>query len=187
MDPAAPRWGCSGGHMKLTHPAKARFKSEWDTSYVELVPNVIGIRSILVPIDFSPASKRALQYAGLFAQQFGTKIHLIHVCENYAYAADVDFGAVLPPLAQTVAARKKELAKFARKFVDTRNLGKIVVRPGRPFEEIVKFAKQVDLVIIATHGYTGFRHLLLGSTTEKVVRYATCPVLTFRVKNSSKK
>ena len=141
------------------------------------------VRSILVPLDFSPSSKQALDYAVAVARQFKAKLTLLHVVEP---VATPDFAASFPLVMEDdklMAAAKNELegvvkaARVRRGIVE-----KILVRFGRSFHEITEAARtrKVDLIIIATHGYTGLKQALLGSTTERVVRHAPCPVLVVR-------
>jgi nucleotide-binding universal stress UspA family protein len=141
------------------------------------------VKSILVPIDFSAPSKMALAYAVAVARQFKAKLTLLHVVEP---VATPDFAASFPLVMEDdklMAAAKKELegaAKAAR--IPRGMVEKKLVRFGRSFHEITSAARtrKVDLVIIATHGYTGLKHAVLGSTTERVVRHAPCPVLVVR-------
>jgi len=147
------------------------------------VPALHRIKSILVPLDFSPPSKKALDYAVTFARQFKAKLTLLHVVEP---VATPDFAASFPLAMENdklMAAANRELegaakaAKIPRGVVE-----KTLVRFGRSFHEIADAARtrKVDLIIISTHGYTGLKHALLGSTTERVVRHAPCPVLVVR-------
>lgn len=147
------------------------------------VPLPLRIKSILVPLDFSLPSKQALDYAVVVARQFKAKLTLLHVVEPVATA---DFAASFPLVMEDdklMAAAKNELegmlkaARVPRGIVE-----KVLVRFGRSFHEITEAARtrKADLIIISTHGYTGLKHALLGSTTERVVRHATCPVLVVR-------
>jgi len=162
---------------KTTRPAKT------GKSAAVTQPLPVVVKSILVPIDFSPPSRKALDYAVTFARQFKAKLTLVHVVEP---VATPDFAASFPLALendQSMAAAKRELeslvkaAKVPRSMVE-----KLLVRLGRSFHEIASAARtrKVDLIIISTHGYTGLKHALLGSTTERVVRYAPCPVLVVR-------
>ena len=147
------------------------------------VPSLLRIKSILVPIDFSTPSKKALAYAVPFAELFGAKLTLLHVVEP---VATPDFANSFPLLMENdkvIAACKARLASLLRqKAIDSKLVEKMLVRQGRSFHEITDAAQtlKTDLIIIATHGYTGLKHALLGSTTERVVRHAPCPVLVVR-------
>ena len=146
---------------------------------------MITIRKILVPTDFSPNSERALDLAIDFAVRFEAEIVLVHVLAPPVYPA-MTFGAAaasLPNIHEEV--RKNitaQLEGLRQKLVARGVRARAVVRDGSPFTEIVVAAQDeaCDLVVIATHGYGGIKHLLLGSTAERVVRKAPCPVLTVR-------
>ena len=155
------------------------------TDVTELVPQILHLKRILVPIDFSAMSKKALQYALRFAKQFGCEIDLLYVVEQ----AGVVVGAPLAvevfaqPEDDTIAA-EAELAALVASSRNGANSITSTVRTGHAPNEITKAAKDldVDLIIIATHGYTSWRHLCIGSTAERVVRTAPCPVLVVREK-----
>lgn len=142
------------------------------------------IRNILVPIDFSDYSKNALRYAVDFAKMFNATLHLIYVIEPVVYPADFSMGQVaLPSVDTEINSRAgEELENLAQKEIAGQLSYRTMIKMGKPFVEINDAAAEVDadLVIIATHGHTGVEHLLFGSTAEKVVRKAPCPVLTLR-------
>ena len=143
------------------------------------------IRKILVPTDFSDNSIAALQNAQELAKRFGAELVLAHVLEPPVYPA-MTFGAgaaSLPALQDEMRQTVSEhLDRLVRERVEAGFTARGVLREGSPFLEIVSLAEEegVDLIVIATHGHSGIKHLLLGSTTEKVVRKAPCPVLTVR-------
>ena len=142
------------------------------------------IKNILVPIDFSDYSKNALRYAVQFAKQFKAKMYLIYVVEPMIYPADFSMGQVaIPSMDSDLQNRAdEELKSLAKNFIESSIKSETIIRTGKPFVEINETAKEVDadLIIMATHGHTGVEHLLFGSTAEKVVRKAPCPVLTLR-------
>ena len=141
------------------------------------------IKNIMVPIDFSDYSKNALRYAVQFAKSFHSKIFLIYVVEPMIYPADFSMGQVAIPSADIDmhGRAEEELQKLASDIGSELPV-EIMIKTGKPFFEINDAAKEkdIDLIIIATHGHTGVEHLLFGSTAEKVVRKAPCPVLTLR-------
>jgi universal stress protein A len=147
-------------------------------------PAAREIASILVPIDFSVHSKVALSYAILIAQRFGASLHLIYVVEPTIYPADLGFGQVVLPGVEDELREKgaEELEGLIEREIGRRVRATSVVRTGNPHQEILREAeeKQADLIIVATHGHTGVEHMLFGSTADRVVRHATCPVLTVR-------
>lgn len=142
------------------------------------------IKNILIPIDFSDYSKNALRYAVQFAKNFQAKMYLIYVVEPMIYPADFSMGQVaIPSMDADLQNRaEEELKNLANNFVDSSLELETLIKTGKPFVEINETAKEIDadLIIMATHGHTGVEHLLFGSTAEKVVRKAPCPVLTLR-------
>lgn len=147
-------------------------------------PSRIQLQRILVPIDFSEFSKNALKYAIPFARQFGASVDLLYVVEPAIYPADFSFGQVgFPNVEEELRKRgTEELETLMKKEIGRRLPARFSVRTGKPFYEINQYAKEedVDLIIIATHGHSGVEHILFGSTAEKVVRKAPCPVLVVR-------
>lgn len=142
------------------------------------------IKKILVPIDFSDYSKSALRYSVNFAKFFNASITLIYVVEPIIYPPDFSMGQIAIPTVNTEwdERAKEELDKLAKNEIPAELKVKTLIKTGKPFVEIIETAKEedVDLIIIATHGHTGVEHILFGSTAEKVVRKAPCPVLTLR-------
>lgn len=146
---------------------------------------MIRFQKILVPTDFSPASKQALPYARELATLHGAEIVLVHVMELPHYPTLFEGTAlVVPPIDESLRAQLEEqLQKLAGEIAgDSGFRCRAVLREGPPTQELLDCAKEegADLVVIATHGYTGLKHMLLGSTAEQVVRHACCPVLTIR-------
>lgn len=142
------------------------------------------IKNILVPIDFSNYSKNALRYAVNFAKLFKSKVYLVYVVEPVIYPSDFSMGQVTFPvndLEMNVRA-KDELINLAKSEIGSEIEVETIIKTGKPFVEINETASEldIDLIVIATHGHTGMEHLLFGSTAEKVVRKAPCPVLTLR-------
>lgn len=142
----------------------------------------LSLKLILVPYDFSGEADKALRYAVPFAEQFGARILMLHVVEPVAYP-DFAYVPVVMENETLVEEGRKKLKQISRDTSNRRPLKvDAMVRTGKPFQEITDVAreKEVDLIIVATHGYTGLSHVLLGSTAESVVRHAPCPVLVVR-------
>lgn len=142
------------------------------------------IKKVLVPIDFSDYSKSALKYAINFAKSFNAEMLLVYVVEPIIYPPDFSMGQIAMPSINIDwdTRAKEELEKLAKNEVGTVKAVKTIVKTGKPFVEIIETANEedADLIIIATHGHSGVEHILFGSTAEKVVRKAPCPVLTLR-------
>jgi nucleotide-binding universal stress UspA family protein len=152
---------------------------------VKLVPNILHPKKILVPIDFSATSKKAFQYALRFADQFGSEIVLLHVIEpiEAISGAPLAVDIFAQPEEDTTQA-EAELARLTASSHSRRNSFVSTVRTGHASNEITKAAKEldIDLIVIATHGYTSWRHMCIGSTAELVVRTAPCPIFVVREK-----
>ena len=147
-------------------------------------PAVLQLKKILVPTDFSEASNSAYRYAFRFGQQFGAELHVVHVSEPILSPQL----AGLPPM-PTFSEEERSFAEnnlrvWADSMETTGVTTKTMLRNGLAAHEIVEAAKELDadLIIIATHGYTGWKHFCIGSTAERVVRAAPCPVLVVREK-----
>ena len=139
---------------------------------------------ILVPIDFSEHSKKALTYAKEIANSYGANLQLLHVIEDTIHPAFSLSGK--SSIFDLVPGIEEDCRRRIERLIQETGVSKenteIVVKGGQAANDIIKFAKDnsSDLVVIATHGLTGIEHLLLGSVTEKVVRMAPCPVFTVK-------
>jgi nucleotide-binding universal stress UspA family protein len=146
----------------------------------ETAPIVPRLKHILVPIDFSKVSINALRYAVPLAKQFGAKLTLLHVVE----IPNLDPQLAYVPIDTTETRREilKRSAELVRRVIPKGVFAKTIVRSGVAFDAITSAARELkcDLIIITTHGYTGLKHIFIGSTAERVVRHASCPVLVVR-------
>jgi nucleotide-binding universal stress UspA family protein len=140
------------------------------------------IDKILVPLDFSPASMQALDYAIALAKQFRAAIHLLHVHPPDEAASVPGAAHLLLQSAEAIERLNEELTGIHRKRVEPFCPENCHIRGGRPYQEIIGLARELDanLIVLSTRGYSGLKHLLLGSTAEQVVRSAPCPVLVAR-------
>ena len=140
-----------------------------------------GMKTILVPVDFSNCSRDGLRYAIAFANEFGTKIILLHATYlGYVYSCE---GTAIYDIPGLQKAARKTAERKMRELVRSVNFRAVkfetVLTEGSPVLDICAFAKDhdVDLIIASTHGFTGFTHVLIGSIAEQVVRHAPCSVL----------
>jgi nucleotide-binding universal stress UspA family protein len=140
-----------------------------------------ALKRILVPMDFSDCSRKALSYAAAFAQQFQARLTLLHILEPYVPVPELSIVAPESIEGQMRETAEREL-RAVQQALGEEICAKTVMRTGTPFVEITEAARELgsDLIIISTHGHTGLAHVLLGSTAEKVVRHAPCPVLVVR-------
>jgi nucleotide-binding universal stress UspA family protein len=141
-------------------------------------------RHILAPTDFSEYSKQAVTSALELAQKFGAKLTILHVIELPPYPVE---GYVPPSLSATFMddlerQATADLAQLAPQAEAANVEVARVIAVGTPYRKIIETAEaeHVDLIVMATAGRTGFSHLVMGSIAERVVRTATCPVLTIR-------
>lgn len=147
---------------------------------------MIRIQRILFPYDFSELSLHGLRYARSFAEAFEAELHVQHVLDEafqYWMAMGPNSVPVGPPPEELLAASQKEMAKFVEQHLSEVAFPvKTEVCIGRPFMEIVRYAREheIDLIVLGTHGRGGLKQVLLGSVAERVVRKAPCPVLTIR-------
>ena len=146
---------------------------------------MVRFERILCPTDFSSASLEALPCAVELARKFDSEITLMHVLHILPTPpAHFGFRSELMELSTALYQdADKQLDDVAREIPDSIPVKKILVE-GPPGEEILRAIEshQIDLVTIATHGHTGWRHLVFGSVAERVVRAAKVPVLTVSVK-----
>ena len=138
---------------------------------------MIALKRILVATDFGPAAEAALTYGRALAKNFGATLTVMHVAENFFLRATIaDPHALKAAEARRLEERltaEDRSALHARAVLDTSD---------QPADAITAYAKQaeIDLIVMGTHGRNGISHLLVGSVAERVVRTASCPVLTVK-------
>jgi universal stress protein A len=145
----------------------------------------IAYRTLLVPIDFSAHSKKTVEYATQLAALTGGNIKLLHVLQMPEYPAGFYESIYIQPelVAGAVETAKREakeqLSKVVGKITSQGLEAQAILRIGNGYEQIVNVAKEmkVDLIVIGSHSYWGLGRILLGSTLERVLQYAPCPVL----------
>lgn len=150
---------------------------------------MVSINKILVPVDFSDCSRRALEHAAGLAEAVGATIEVLYVWEPPVYAMP-DLAIDVPgepsrnlrDYAQSQAV--EEMGVFLQRALGEAGAAKVqtTIESGHVYRSIVDLAARdkVDLIVMGTHGRTGLPHIMLGSIAEKVVRHASCPVLTIR-------
>ena len=143
---------------------------------------MIALNQLLLPVDFSEPALEATHYALELAERFSATLHLLHVIEDPA--------VYLPMFESYPLPSREEFEQYAQTRLDNwipeDDADRCPIERhwvhGTPFVQILRFAKDrnIDLIVVGTHGSGVMRHLLLGSVAEKVVRKAACPVLTVR-------
>lgn len=159
----------------------------------------IKLKKILCPVDFSRNAAYATRYALAFAETHGAELLLLQVEDLYAPCPAIEYPGIngIAPICtpvdigEDVAHGKGHASEkgnsLERLAADLREARKdVTITPlratGKPFLEIVRTAEEqdIDLIVMGTHGRTGLSQMLIGSTAEKVVRMAPCPVLTVK-------
>ena len=144
----------------------------------------LPVRRILVPVDFSDCSTFALRYAANLAGQVNASLILLHVASSLLAPPEMEYVELdLKKFRGEVERHASaKLTALAQREIAATVPASPLVRHGTPWEEITRLARerQADLIVIGTHGHAGFKHMVMGSTAEKVVRYAGCPVLVVR-------
>jgi nucleotide-binding universal stress UspA family protein len=146
-----------------------------------------AISRILVPVDFSPHSERALDYAISLAARFGATVDLLHVVEDPfesgAWNSEVAAIPNILELRENLLDDAEQRIRLYRRLGDEARIAMVTsVRMGLPARTIVDYATALaaDLIVMGTHGRTGLKHVFMGSVAERVVRHAPCPVITLR-------
>jgi nucleotide-binding universal stress UspA family protein len=141
-----------------------------------------GYHRILWPTDFSALAQAALSHAVGLASVTGAELVLLHVLPPLTTYVMADMSGTLwaPLQRKTRAAAQRQLLRLETQVKGPSYRTRTVLTEGVPFYEIVQVAKrlQCDLIVLATHGRTGFVHAIMGSVAENVIRRARCPVLT---------
>jgi nucleotide-binding universal stress UspA family protein len=137
---------------------------------------------ILVPIDFSRPSLKAIPYALAISRQFGADVHLLHVTDVTQQPPPSLLTLPVVPQSEWNRRFMKRLRALVLKYRTDGNVSALEPRTGITYEEICVAARDLkaDLIVFATHGYTGYKRMFLGSTAERVVQHSPCPVLVVR-------
>ena len=139
--------------------------------------------SIVLPIDFSELSMAAVPWAKRMAAVTNGAVHCVYTVEPPQVYSALDMAPAipLPTTDELTDNARKQLETFAAEHlagIDT--VSEVLI--GKPSGQIIEYAKKVNaaLIVMTTHGYSGLEHVVLGSTTEAVLRKASCPVLSIR-------
>ncbi|MFH0823150.1 MAG: universal stress protein [Pseudomonadota bacterium] len=148
-------------------------------------------KRILLATDFSENSTAARECAADYARAFDAELLILHVVDPSPLGCPIFHDRVPVDMAELQknieAGAQQELDSVAADCASDLRSVRAFYRTGKPAHEIVAFADEelIDLIVMGTHGWTGFKHIILGSTAENVVRSANCPVLTVRSANGA--
>ena len=147
-----------------------------------------NVKKILAPIDFSEISMEAMRGAMELAKDVGAEVHLVHIIAPHHHfiplplATNAEQSRELVREAAMLEQAEEELARIKKdEFGDSKNVVTFA-EVGHPVQKLLDYAKhnEIDLIMLATHGRTGAEHLVIGSVSEKLVRYGACSVLVYR-------
>ncbi len=143
----------------------------------------MSIKSILFPTDFLAGSQKALPYAVDMAKMYGVKLYVVHIIQDLSHLTgwspiNISHDEVYREIEDSAL---EEIDAIFEGITDFHNFERVVIK-GDPAEEILNFAKEKKacMIVMGTHGKEGLNRLIFGSTTDKIVRHAECPVLTVR-------
>jgi len=139
-------------------------------------------KTLVFPTDFSEASRAALDLVKRMADTFDASVHCV-TCVHSPVILQPTVGAIYPTMEDLRGEAQKRLDEFTSEYLTglAQPVKKIVLS-GRPADEIVSYAAEIsaEMIVMATHGHSGLAHIIIGSTTENVLRHAKCPVLSIR-------
>jgi nucleotide-binding universal stress UspA family protein len=145
---------------------------------------MIKLKRLLLPTDFSESARNAFTYALSLAREYEAELHLLHVIEILpaGYTSELFPGAMSKVMEEIGGYARNEMARLAAEASAQGRIPREHVAQGKPAAEILRVAREaeIDLIVIGVHGRGALSHALFGSTTEKIVRRAPCPVLICR-------
>lgn len=170
-----------GKTYKPTKPGKgSQASKQWDSM------KTVQIKKILVPTDFSETGMLALEHATYMASLFKAQLYLLHVVETFEYVYSVyEPEVMIRDTDEINESADKKVKKLAEKIGSENSIQvKPLVLSGRPSSGIVDAVKEhkIDLVIMGTHGASGFEEYFIGSNAHKVVNISPCPVITVQTR-----
>lgn len=147
---------------------------------------MMNYRNILVPTDFSENSVKALEFACGIVKQNKSNLHLLHIIEPRNYSDEYENRFYDKTLEQSILLEaEEEMRRFIGKI--SSNGIKIIetINSGKPHEQIIRYShkENIDLIVIASHGWTGLTHLITGNIANKVMRYSDVPTICIKSNN----
>ena len=148
---------------------------------------MVTYKNILYCTDFSESAKAALPFAIDMTKKYGATLHIIHVYQDPAHLAEFEISSNIKMdwlrVAQALGTEtEKKLKEFCSEITNEMRSCHYKMLRGRPPAEIIRYAKEneIDLIVLASHGLSGWEHVLFGSTAERVLRESPCNVLVIK-------
>lgn len=140
------------------------------------------LKTILVPMDFSPGAVRALKFAASLARRLGSSIVLVHVMDSIYESGRFDSGRLRALRVEAHEESRRHLSALAKRHVRAQTSVRQHLVKGAPGAKIIEMASRTgaDLIVMGSEGRSGVKRLLVGSVAESVIREACCPVLVVR-------
>jgi len=142
-----------------------------------------SIHKIILATDFSKASERASYYAALLAQSFNAELHALHVFNPRSIGAVYKLAQITDQEKEDLVLTRERGEEMLNELADSFHVKThTIFTEGYASTEIIRITKKehADLLVLGTHGYTGWNRLALGSVAEHIVRHSPCPVLTIK-------
>jgi nucleotide-binding universal stress UspA family protein len=142
------------------------------------------LKKILTPVDFSDYSMSSMRQGFELAKETGAELHLLHVVAPHHVPVPGERAREVARETSLLEQAEEELERLKKDHLGNSSKVSFIARIGHPVTTIAEYARdqKIDLIVMATHGRTGFEHLLIGSVTEKLVRSSPCSVLVVRAK-----
>jgi universal stress protein A len=146
----------------------------------------LRVKRVLWPTDFSDLSKHAARYARAFRDEFGSELHVINVLTApLPVEMSLTMPAELPvavPEPELIEASKEALRRVIAEQLDGDENVRYEAFFGSPWSGVCEYARQnaIELIVVTTHGRTGLQHAVIGSTAERIVQHAPCPVMVVK-------
>ncbi len=149
-----------------------------------MAESINNYKNIMITTDFSELSNNAVKHALMLVKKLKAKLYILHVVEPIEHSYDYQWAGVPPIEVDTKRSESAQdrLIEWCDNQIPDDVASRIIVKNGKAVSEILKTVEEfeIDLIVMATHGLTGLSHLFFGSTTERIVKKSTVPVLTIR-------
>jgi nucleotide-binding universal stress UspA family protein len=148
---------------------------------------MVTYKNILYCTDFSESSRAALPFAIDVSKKYGATLHVIHVYQEPGHLTEFEISSQMKMdwirIAQSVGTEtEKKLTALCSEITKELKSCQVKMLRGRPYPEIIRYAKEngIDLIVLASHGLSGWEQVLFGSTAERILRQSPCNVMVIK-------